>query len=262
MNLNFFLEFLENQFPSKYALPGDRIGLQVHSGKGEIENLLICHEVTPEIIGEALWNKSDTILAFHPLIYSPLQRITQEDRVGKLVSLLILHKVSLISLHTRFDVYENGTSSLFAKELDLQIEKFLIPNTENEKFGMGIIGNFAEGLLFDKFIEKVHSVTKNPLRYTKGKKDKIKKIGIVGGSGTSFLDEALANELDAMITSDATYHTFHSVKGNMALVDPGHYETEQFIVPALYKLLKEKLANEFIGLVESKISTNPISYFP
>ena len=262
MNLNFVLEFLENQFPSKYALPGDKLGMQVHSGKGEIENLLICYEVTPEIIGEALWNKADTILAFHPLIYSPLQSITQDDRVGKLVSLLILHKISLISLHTRFDVYENGTSYLFAKELDLQINEFLIPNADNDKFGMGIVGNFADELPLNKFIEKVHSVTKNPIRYTKGKKDKIKKVGIVGGSGTSFLDVALAYELDAMITGDVTYHTFHAVKGKMTLVDPGHYETERFIVPALFKLLQEKLGNEFIGLIESKIETNPISYFP
>jgi dinuclear metal center YbgI/SA1388 family protein len=262
MNLNFFLEFLENNFPTKYAMPGDRLGLQVHSGKSEIENLLVCYEVTPEVIGEALWNKADTILTFHPLIFTPLQQITQTDRVGKLVSQLILHKISLISLHTRFDVYEFGTSFLFAKELGLDIVNFLSPNSENEKFGMGIVGNFHSPIGLDELLQKIYSVSKCPLKYVEGKSNKIQKIGIVGGSGTSFLDDALSDSLDALITADATYHTFHSIKGKIALIDAGHYETEQFIVPALSGFLQENLFNEFIGISQSKIVTNPIKYFP
>ena len=262
MNLNFFLEFLENHFPSKYAMPGDKIGLQVHSGKSEIENLLVCYEVTPEVIGEALWNKADTILTFHPLIFHPLQQILQNDRVGKLVSLLILHKISLISLHTRFDVYEFGTSFLFAKELGLSIEKFLLPNQENEKFGMGIIGKFENALPVDVFLDKVYNITKSPLRFAKNNSQKIQRVGIVGGSGTSFLDAALENSLDAMITADASYHTFHAIKGKIALIDAGHYETEQFIVPALAGFLQENLENEFLNITESKIITNPVEYFP
>lgn len=262
MNLNYFLEFLENHFPSKYAIPGDRIGLQVHSGKSEIENLLICYEITPEVIGEALWNKADTILTFHPLIYSPLTQINQDDRVGHLVSLLILHKISLISLHTRFDVYEYGTSFLFAKELGLKSQKFLAPNIENEKFGMGIIGKFDEPLNTEDFLQKIYNITKSPIKYTLGANKSVQNIGIVGGSGTSFINFALAEKLDALITADATYHTYHSVKGKLTLVDAGHYETEKFIVPALSKFLAENLKDEFLGLVQSKIVTNPISHFP
>jgi dinuclear metal center YbgI/SA1388 family protein len=243
-------------------MPGDRIGLQVHSGKQEIENLLVCYEVTPEVIGEALWNKSDTILTFHPLIYSPLTQISQSDRVGNLVSLLILHKISLISLHTRFDVYEYGTSFLFAKELGLQVETFLEPNQENDNFGMGIIGKFPEPIGLSDLLSKVHSITKNPIRFTNGKTDKIQRVGIVGGSGTSFINSALSNNADALITADATYHNYHSVRGKLALIDAGHYETEQFIVPALSGFLQSNLSNEFIGITPSGIITNPVKYFP
>lgn len=243
-------------------MPGDRIGLQIHSGKSEIENVLVCYEVTPEIIGEALWNKADTILTFHPLIYSPLQQITQTDRVGKLVSLLILHKISLISLHTRFDVYEFGTSFLFAKEFGLEIEKFLLPNSENSNYGMGIVGKFPHEIELTEVLQKVYSLTKSPIRYSEGMNRKIRKVGIVGGSGTSFIQNALEESLDALITADATYHTFHSIKGKMALIDAGHYETEQFIVPSLSAFLRDNLKNEFIGIIQSGIITNPVKYFP
>jgi putative NIF3 family GTP cyclohydrolase 1 type 2 len=46
------------------------------------------------------------------------------------------------------------------------------------------------------------------------------------------------------------------------LIDAGHYETEQFIVPALAGFLQENLKDEFMGIIESVIITNPIGYFP
>ncbi len=66
MNLFYFLDYLDNLFPSEFALKDDRIGLQIHSGNIEIENLLIAYEITPEVVAEAVGNKCDTILVFHP----------------------------------------------------------------------------------------------------------------------------------------------------------------------------------------------------
>lgn len=261
MNLNYFLEVLENHFPTKYALQDDRIGLQIHTGKLEIENLLVVYEVTYDIIKECVLNNIDTILSFHPLIYNPIMQISQDDRVGKLITALLKNNISVISLHTRFDVFRYGTSFLFGKELGLDFEKFLVPNNQDENFGMGIIGKFKESIELNELLQKIHSITKNPIKYSKTKINKIKTIGIVGGSGMSFMKYAIENQLDAFITADTTYHQFHQYQDKIVLIDPGHYETEQFIVPTLSKFLKEIFKSEAINIIPSQQNTNPIVFY-
>lgn len=262
MNLNYFLEVLENHFPTKYALPDDRIGLQVHTGKLEIENLLVVYEVTYDILKECVLNNIDTIISFHPLIFHPLMQISQEDRVGKIITALLKNNISVISLHTRFDVFKYGTSFLFGQEIGLDFDHFLVPNIQDENFGMGIVGNFKESIDLTTLLNKIYSITKNPIRYSKTNRKTIKNIGIVGGSGMNFMKYAIENELDAFITADTTYHQYHQYQDKIVLIDPGHYETEQFIVPALAKFLKQTFEQETINIIPSQQITNPINYYP
>jgi len=262
MNLFYFLDYLENLFPTEFALKQDRIGLQIHSGNIEIENLLVAYEITPEVVAEAVGNKCDTILVFHPLIYQPLHEINQSERVGRLVTLLLKNNISLISLHTRFDVVPNGTSFLFAKELGLSDCKILDPNPSNQNFGMGCWGIFPESVNINQLFEKIKKITCSPFKYTLGKNQKIKSVGIIGGSGSSYLSKAIELGLDAFVTADITYHTFHIAKNRITLIDAGHYETEQFIVPSLSHIIKKDLHHEFNSIIPSKVVTNPIQYYP
>ncbi len=262
MNLFYFLDYLDNLFPSEFALKDDRIGLQIHSGNIEIENLLIAYEITPEVVAEAVGNKCDTILVFHPLIYQPLREISQNERVGRLTTLLLKNNISVISLHTRFDVVQNGTSFLFASELGLEDCKILDQNPINEKFGMGCYGNFPVMLGVEEFLEKVHVATNAPIRFSIGKTSKISSVGIVGGSGSSFIDKAIKMNLDAFITADISYHNYHLTKNKITLVDAGHFETERFIVPSLTQIIANDNQNEFNSIISSQIITNPVEYYP
>lgn len=262
MNLFYFLDYLDNLFPSEFALKDDRIGLQIHSGNIEIENLLIAYEITPEVVAEAVGNKCDTILVFHPLIYQPLREISQTERVGRLTTLLLKNNISLISLHTRFDVVQNGTSFLFARELGLEDCKILDKNPINENFGMGCYGSFSQNINISEFLEKIQLITGSPIRYSIGKSEKIRSVGIVGGSGSSFIDKAMKMNLDAYITADVSYHNFHLTKNKITLVDAGHFETEKFIVPSLTNIISKDKQNEFNSIVSSQVNTNPVQYYP
>ncbi len=262
MNLFYFLEFLENEFPSNYALKDDKIGIQIHSGNLEVDQLLIAYEITPEVIIEALQNKIDTILTFHPLIFSPLQTITQDERVGRLTTLLIRNKITVISLHTRFDVYPQGTSYMFAKALELDEIKPLFPINENQKYGMGACGKFGLGVKIQDLLSKIHNITQAPIRFSRSKKELIKKVAIIGGSGTSFLSSVMNESYDAFITADISYHNFHIADNVFNLIDAGHYETESFIVSTLFNLLKSKLNESEISLIKSGTLTNPVYYYP
>ncbi len=263
MYLNELLKILNEALPAETAMKGDRIGLQIQSGQNKIKKLLITLEITPEVIEEAQKHKTNCILTFHPLIFLPLTEIHDNERVGSLATRLIKNDTAVISIHTAFDAYIEGTSRIFSEKLALDTDSsvFLQPDEKYEGRGMGVLLKSEKGIEPDFLLERVSAVCGSPLRWCEGKKNKpLKKIAIVGGSGTSFMEQALAEEADAFITADITYHQFHRVNGKMMLIDPGHYEMEQFVPEGLAKLLREKTGSS-LEIIINKKHTNPVRYY-
>jgi len=115
-----------------------------------------------------------------------------------------------------------------------------------------------------KLLELIGSVCNSPLRYSQGKPvEKIEKIAIVCGSGMSFYDFAVAHDTDVFITADISYHNFHRATDKIMLIDPGHYEMEQFVPLALHRFIVDTFdKTEFESVNVTGVHTNPVSYFP
>ncbi len=263
MHIIRLLDLIEQLLPAQTAMENDRIGLQVQSGLDEVENLLVTLEIDDEVIDEAISLNCDCIITFHPLIFNPLTSLVQTDRSGRLCSKLIRAGIALISIHTNFDAFAGGTSKIFAEKLGLKTTGFLADDKIYENKGMGVIAEPEAPIKPDELLNKVSSICSSPLRYSASRGNMIKKIAIVGGSGGSFMENAIESGADVFITADLTYHTFHAVAGKIMLIDPGHYEMEQFVPAGLKHLIENEIRNEqikFIGL--SKVLTNPVRYYP
>ena len=88
---------------------------------------------------------------------------------------------------------------------------------------------------------------------------KIKKVALCGGSGSPFLDDAVAHQVDAYLTADIKYHDFFVPEGRLLLVDGGHFETEQFTKELIYGLIRKKFPNFAAEIAETM--TNAVHYF-
>jgi dinuclear metal center YbgI/SA1388 family protein len=264
MRIERLLKIIDDCLPAGTAMDGDRIGLQVQSGRDEISNLLIALELNDQVIDQALKLNSHCIISFHPLIYSPLVSIQSNDRVGHLISRLIKNDIALIVIHTNFDAFKNGTSKVLADKLDLNVIGFLEPDSAFDQTGMGVIAEPKAPINESDLLQKVHSICGSPIRFSELSPQKdINKIAIVGGSGSSFLNSVINAGVDAFITADVTYHKFHQVFGAILLIDPGHYEMEQFVPEALANLLKEIINPlEYNSIDVSNVYTNPVRYYP
>lgn len=129
--------------------------------------------------------------------------------------------------------------------------------------GAGAIGELKNSMEKEKFLNHVSSLLKaRYLRFTEGRKDKIKKVAVCGGSGSDLLHAAIKEKADAFITADIKYHTFHEAAGEILLIDAGHYQTEIHSLNEVERKLKY-----FIGKkTDTKVfkytgSTNPISFY-
>ncbi len=262
MKISLLLDIIEKFLPRETAMEGDRLGLQVQAGNSDVRNLLITMELNDAVVEEAISINADCIIAFHPLIFQPLTQITDSERVGRLLSLLIKNGISLITMHTTFDAYKYGTSRILCDRLGMEYETFLVPDEKYQGYGMGVICSPKEKLSLSELLERLANVCHSPIRYCNGKSDSdIDRIAIVGGSGSSFIDDALQSQVDAFITADVTYHQFHRVAGKMALLDPGHYEMEQFVAKGIFDFLSSKVEPD-VKLNLSGSYTNPVIYYP
>lgn len=261
ISLKKFIEGINDLFPPQTAMEGDRIGLQVYNGSDMISNILVTLELNPSVIDEARQIGANLIVAFHPLIYRPLAGIDTEERVGGLLRELIKSDISLFVAHTNFDAFKNGTSKIFADRIGCETTGFLVPDKKYPHAGIGIIGNFPNGIDGRELIRKISEVTGSNIRYCRGKHQIVRKIAIVGGSGSSFLNEVMKQDFDAFITADVSYHTFHAVNSAFWLIDPGHYEMEQFVPMGMKKLLENYFGEGLQFTATSKL-TNPVQYYP
>lgn len=271
MNLHTFIRALEQHLPPSTAMKGDRIGLQLQSGRTEIFSLLITMELTDAVADEAIERGADCICAFHPLIFAPLTSLVETERVGRICTKLIRNNVALTVAHTNFDAHPEGTSTILAEKLGLKRESALVPDTVHEGFGMGIVASLDAPESLEKLVQRVHATTHSPVRFndgkyfhSDGKPDVVRRVAIVGGSGASFVDDAVRAGADAFITADVKYHDFHRTQGIIALLDVGHYEMEQFVPLGLERIVSQILreTKQHLLVMRSRIVPNPVRYFP
>ena len=133
-------------------------------------------------------------------------------------------------------------------------------DNNNQNIGMGMIGELENAMDEKDFLsfvkDKMHA---SCIRHSNLLGKKIKKVAVLGGSGSFAISAAMQANADVFITADLKYHQFYEAEGKMLLADIGHYETEQFTKNLLVDYLTKKIPNFAIRLSDSK--TNPIKYF-
>ena len=129
----------------------------------------------------------------------------------------------------------------------------------NQHIGMGMVGELPKEMKTDEFLQFVkEKMNVSCVRHSKLIKDKVKRIAVLGGSGSFAIGAAKSSKADVFITADLKYHDFFSADNEVILADIGHYESEQFTKTFLAEYLSKKITN--FAIVLSTINTNPVKY--
>lgn len=110
-----------------------------------------------------------------------------------------------------------------------------------EKLGLGRIGKLPEQLTVAGLAEKVKLILGCALVKMAGSKEKkASNVAVCGGSGASLIDKAIAAGADVLVTGDIKYHEAQDAAAQgLAIIDAGHFATEQIIVPVLANYLNK-----------------------
>ncbi len=133
-------------------------------------------------------------------------------------------------------------------------------NNAHQQQGMGMTGELREPLREEEFLQLVKETFKtNCIRHSVLLNKPVKKVAVLGGSGSFAIENAKRSGADFFITADLKYHDFYKAEGKLVLADIGHYESEQYTKDLIHSYLSKKISN--FALILANTKTNPIKYY-
>lgn len=260
---------IEELAPLQYAENFDNVGLLVGDYNKKVSGVLVTLDTLEETIEEAITKNCNLIVSFHPIIFSGLKKLNGNSYVERTVLKAIKNNIAIYATHTALDNSFEGVSAKICEVLGLENQKVLIPkegietinasNKVSKKIGIGMIAELPTALSEEDFLLFLKKTMKTAcVRHSKYIHKKIKKVAVLGGSGSFAISNAIALEADAYVSADFKYHDFFKAENSILLADIGHYESEQFTKNLLVEFLTKKFTN--FAVILSEKSTNPIYY--
>lgn len=120
MKLSYIIAALEEYAPLALQEKWDNSGLQTGlpaDSDGECTGALLCVDVTPAVIDEAVRRGCNLVVSHHPLIFKGLRSLTGRTPAERTVAAAIRAGVAVYSSHTALDSTEGGISYEMAARL-------------------------------------------------------------------------------------------------------------------------------------------------
>lgn len=362
------IQLMEELAPKHYAVPDDKIGLQLGALNKDIRKVLVALDVTDEVVEEAIREQADLIIAHHAIIFRPLANLRTDTPAGQLYAKLIKHDIAVYIAHTNLDVADGGINDMMASALglsdlrhleDVHTEKLkklvvFVPETHHAQvqeavfaagagwigqyshcsfniegtgtflpqegaqpfigqqgklervaeirletivpesvekrvvqamlkahpyeevaydlypmdlkgrtFGLGRVGRLPEAVTLEALAQKVKEAFDVPkLRMVGDPARAVKKVAVLGGSGSRYVRHAIFAGADVLVTGDIDYHTAHdALAAGIALLDPGH-NIEKIMKVGVADYLNRRLSEKKSGTVAipSKVDTEVFQF--
>ena len=172
----------------------------------------------------------------------------------------VLHTEEEIQISVIFEL-KNEAQILKALKENHPYEEiaYEIITVENsyQNVGMGMIGELSSAQNEKEFLEYLKKTMKTEcIKHSVLLNKKIKKVALLGGSGSFAIEAAKKAGADAFISADFKYHDFFKAENSILLADIGHYESEQFTKNLIVDFLTKKISS--FGIILSEKRKNPI----
>ena len=218
MTVQSFYELLDRIAPFDTQADFDNSGLLVGSPRQEVHTVLLCLDVTENVIDEAVRLDAELIISHHPLMFSPRRRLTDEDYEGRLLRRLVREDISLIAAHTCLDQAPGGINDTLAELCGLQ---------EAEGEGFLRWGNLAEPVSAGVYAELLRERLGDAVRLMGPEDAVIERVALCSGSGGDEWPLAAETGCDAFISGEIRHHhALAMADSGIVAFECGHYATE------------------------------------
>ena len=233
---------IEGTYPKGFALSWDNVGLLAGRQEKEVKKIHVALDADDAAVEHALEAGADMLITHHPLIFSGIKKVTDEDFIGKRLVYLIQGDISYYAMHTNYDVLAMAEKAGDRMGLmNREVLEETVKDTDSGKVhGIGLIG-YMERQTVKMLCWTLKNTFSLPNVTVFGDVTRwVEKIAICPGAGKSVIDEAVAKGADVLVTGDIGHHEgIDAVAKGICIMDVGHYGMEHIFVEDMKKKLEE-----------------------
>ena len=221
-------------------------GLQV-TGAREVSTVATGVSATRVVIERAIAAGAQLILVHHGLFWD-FHPTGIRGQLEERLRPLFVHDVSLAGYHLPLDAHpEHGNNALLAEGLGCASHE---PFAEHKGRPIGRVGAFAgDGLPIAELAERVREVSgQAPLVQGAGP-DRVRRLGIVSGSGADHVYDAARLSIDALLTGETREHIMgDATELGVHVLAAGHYATETLGIRRLGDLVADRFGVDHVWI--------------
>ncbi|MEG1509654.1 MAG: Nif3-like dinuclear metal center hexameric protein [Clostridia bacterium] len=254
MNIKNACNIIERFAPLDEQCDWDNCGLIVGDQDAELRGILVCVDVTIDVVNEAIAKGCNLIVAHHPLIFNNLKKILADELTGKILHIIIKNEINIYACHTTCDSCYGGLNDTFAKKLNI-VNCIPLPSESCSRYG-----NLQNKTTFAELIEQVKKITQEEYVRSIGKLDKlVYNVAIITGSGgrnEQFIYQLKEHNVDVFITSEVKHSVALLLKEmNIGLIEITHFAHEKHFIALMSEVLTKNINSNIV--YESETSLNP-----
>lgn len=134
---------------------------------------------------------------------------------------------------------------------------------KGKTFGLGRVGELPEAATLGELAKRVKATYRVPAVRLVGDPGRpVRRVAVLGGSGRSYVADAMRAGADVLVTGDIDHHTaVDALAAGFSLIDAGHH-IEKLVKPAVADRLNGMLqaAGYATAAVASEIDTDPFRF--
>ena len=212
----------------------DNAGMQVGRLDDTVKGIVLCTDVTLDIVDEAIACGHNLIVSHHPRIFHALKKITGRTIVETIVARAIKHDINIYCAHTNMDNTPGGVSWRMAAKLGLTQVEVLDPHPAADAqgqpvtMGCGVVGTIEPMLARELMARLKATFGVDAVRYSGNADAMVSRVALCGGAGGFLVGRAIEVGADVYVSADLRYNDFIDNNRSIVLMDIGHYESEQY----------------------------------
>lgn len=272
MKLKTLIKQIEGKYPLNLAYEWDNVGLLVGDFDLEVKKVMVSLEANENVIEEAINNNVDLIITHHPFIFKKMNKINTSDLKGKLIHRLIKNDVAIYSMHTNFDIADDGLNDYFMEKIGIKNSKILdvtnnevlyklavyVPTTHVDiikdalgKAGAGHIGNYSHCTFNSEGIGNFKPLDgSNPFIGNEGVIESVNEVKIETIVPQRILGGVMSKMTSAHPYEEVAYDLYRlENKGNSVGLGRISKLSENTTLESLSNLIKERLDMKHIRIV-------------
>ncbi len=257
MKLQSVIQTLESIAPLNLAEEWDNVGVLINPLRSRtVKKILLTIDLIEAVADEAIADKIDLIVAYHPILFTPANRLNADNAYARTVMKLVQKNIAVYSPHTALDAVIGGVNDWLADgvgEGDISV----LHSVRDSDAGQGRLVELKRPVKLKTLAQRIkgHLGLKTVRLAFAAGNTPISTVALCAGAGTEAFNGIQA---DCYLTGEMSHHNVLAATTNGShVILCEHTNTERGYLPVFRNILTKALGNG-IEIVISTEDTEPI----